>query len=146
MSRAPSTKKAKLIARLQTYVPLYDWPLLDELAESNGPNSDEGEDDPLAIARRWKDEPLTSFAPRRTFGILARALLAAQQSAGADDARDAARYRFIRDRSDPDMEQPYISRHKVNSWGKWFNTCDRSDYADKVIDAAMSKPDATPET
>lgn len=67
----------------------------------------------------------------------------ASSEAGADDARDAARYRFIRDRSDPDMEQPYITRHKVNSWGKWFNTCDKGDYADRVIDAEMSKSNAT---
>ena len=38
---APNSQKAKLIARLQTYVPLYDWPLLDELAESGGPSERE---------------------------------------------------------------------------------------------------------
>lgn len=35
---SPHSQKAKLIARLQTYVPLYDWPLLDELAESARPS------------------------------------------------------------------------------------------------------------
>lgn len=69
----------------------------------------------------------------------------AKPEAGADDARDAARYRWLRDRSDPDMEQPYITRHKVNSWGKWFNTCDKGDYADSVIDAELAKSNATPD-
>ena len=31
----------------------------------------------MVIARRWEHEPLTSFAPDRTLGILSRALLAA---------------------------------------------------------------------
>jgi hypothetical protein len=56
-------------------------------SEKGGTIDDPEGDDPHGIADRWKNEPLTSFAPRRTFGILARALIAAARDAELWKAR-----------------------------------------------------------
>ncbi len=53
---------------------------------------------------------------------------------------DAQRYRALRDgETDPDMEQPYCTIHKTNSWGKWFNTYETGEALDKAIDAARKE-------
>ena len=52
--------------------------------------------------------------------------------------KDAERYRWLRNKADPDFEQPYVSIHRPNSWGKWINSWESGDECDAVIDAAMT--------
>jgi hypothetical protein len=52
--------------------------------------------------------------------------------------KDAERYRFLRDDSDPDSDHPYITRHLVSDWGNWRNTWEHAEAADAHIDAALT--------
>lgn len=55
---------------------------------------------------------------------------------------DALRYRFLRDVSDADLQQPYICQEQQNSWGKWFSTPLTAEEADKLIDDLRLKSNA----
>jgi len=50
---------------------------------------------------------------------------------------DAARYRWLRDVADADSGHPYVTIHKTNDCGKWFNTWECGEGLDAAIDAAM---------
>lgn len=58
---------------------------------------------------------------------------------------DAERYRWIRNEADPDMDEPYITRHVCGKWGKWRNTWETGSTADECIDAARATPNETKE-
>lgn len=59
--------------------------------------------------------------------------------------QDAERYRWIRNEADPDMDEPYITRHVCGEWGKWRNTWETGSTADECIDAARATPNETKE-
>jgi len=54
----------------------------------------------------------------------------------SEDARNAARYLWLRDQADPDQEHPHCTIHKTNDWGKWFNEWTTGEALDEAIDAA----------
>jgi len=80
-----------------------------------------------AAARKWAGDPAAQRA-----GLFARA-------AEEVDAlrKDAERYRWLRDKADPDSNQPYVTVYKKNSWGKWFNSVEIGSFLDAAIDAAI---------
>ena len=55
--------------------------------------------------------------------------------------RDAMRYRMLRNMTDPDMGLPYVTIHKQNDWGKWYNTYEQGDDLDSLIDDIIMEKD-----
>jgi hypothetical protein len=53
---------------------------------------------------------------------------------------DAERYRWLRDDTDPDAEQPYAIKHETNSWGQWVNIWQYGASLDAAIDSARKAP------
>jgi hypothetical protein len=72
----------------------------------------------------------------------ALAALAAYDAAPDDDAKDALRYRWLRDKADPDAgDGIYVSQYGLtNSWGKDLHPHLEGQELDAAIDAARSKP------
>ncbi len=55
------------------------------------------------------------------------------------EAKDAARYRWLRDTSNPDSEgSPYIAIDRRDTWGECTTIWQESEVADQAIDAAMT--------
>jgi hypothetical protein len=63
---------------------------------------------------------------------------AAPISDAANNERDAARYRWIRDCADPDDGQVHCSIHKQNDWGNWVNEWATGEALDEIVDADMA--------
>ena len=54
------------------------------------------------------------------------------------DDRDAERWRWLRDASDPDREQPCVMLHKQDSWGNWRWHVVEQHVMDAAIDALLA--------
>ena len=67
-----------------------------------------------------------------------------QQREESGDTLDAARYRFLRDVSDADEQQPYICQEQQDSWGTWRSIALDPSEADTLIDAAMAAQPVSP--
>lgn len=62
------------------------------------------------------------------------------RAAGAEDARDAERYRWLKSGGyeHADDDQPYIVQSKMDGWGKWAVLTLEDDECDAAIDAAIA--------
>jgi len=96
----------------------------EQMLKDASPPAPLDDESPDSIAQRWKDEPLTSFAPERIFGIMARAYLALRSETRSREnallvsvatrIRDA--FNYDPGHSDLDGEQPIHITVTLRDW------------------------------
>lgn len=89
----------------------------------------------------WKGEQITTT--ERLIEVIhseCSAAWGAGSATGAEDARDAERYRWLKSGGyeHADDDQPYIVQSKMDGWGKWAVLTLEDDECDAAIDAAIA--------